>query len=64
MVTVLSLDCCRLAGGSRTAAGRVRDGLDHEACVARVEAGGGVAEVDRDAAGEAGRQKQDASFPA
>jgi hypothetical protein len=42
----------------------VEDGGDEPGDVAVVEAGDGVAEVDRDAGGEAGRQLEDTPFPA
>ena len=41
---------------------RVGDGLDHEAGVAVVDAGQGVVEADRDPAGDAGGQEEDAPF--
>ena len=42
----------------------MQDRGDQPGDVAVVEAGDGVAEVDRYAAGEAGRQLEDAAFPA
>src|SRR5260370_24054093 len=44
--------------------GRVRDGLDHEAGVALVDAGQGVVKADRDSSGDAGGQEEHAPFPA
>ena len=43
--------------------GRVGDGLDHEAGVAAVKAGDGIAEVNGDAGRKAGRQQQETPFP-
>jgi hypothetical protein len=42
----------------------VQDRGDQSLDVAVIEAGDGVAQVDRDAAGEAGRQLEDTPFPA
>jgi hypothetical protein len=44
--------------------GGVGNGADYEACVAAVDADQGVAEADRDPAGDAGRQEKHPPFPA